>query len=193
MKWKGLARGFTFILLALAMVAAPALGQRKQQKPQKGDKPTLMPPQPDEQVVDIRISEMLAAWQIGNVELLHQYYADNVTVVSGNWEAPVAGWANYEQGYRAQRQRVEGVTLDRSNTLIAVRGNFAWCDYQWQFTAVVDGKPSIARGHTTLVWEKRNGRWLVVHNHTSLVGEMKEITPAPAPKPPAPEPAVPGR
>ncbi len=193
MKRRGLTRGFTFILLTLALVAAPALGQRKQQKPKKGDKPALTPPQPDEQVVDTRISEMLAAWQIGNVELLHQYYADDVTVVSGNWEAPVAGWANYEQGYRAQRQRVEGVTLDRSNTLIAVRGNLAWCDYQWQFTAVVDGKPSIARGHTTLVWEKRNGRWLVVHNHTSLVGEMKEITPAPAPKPPAPEPAVPGR
>jgi ketosteroid isomerase-like protein len=192
MRRNGLACGFVFILLALAMLA-PAFGQRKQQKPQKGDKSVVTPSQPDERVVDTRISEMLAAWQIGNVELLHQYYADDVTVVSGNWEAPVAGWANYEQAYRAQRQRVEGVTLDRSNTLIAVRGNLAWCDYQWQFTAVVDGKPSIARGHTTLVWEKRNGRWLIVHNHTSLVGEMKEITPAAAPKPPAPEPAAPGR
>jgi uncharacterized protein (TIGR02246 family) len=148
---------------------------------------------PDELAIDTAISEMLAAWQIGNVEMLHKYYADDVTVVSGAWELPLMGWANFLRAYQNQRQRMQGGRLDRSNTYINLRGNLAWAVYQWEFAAVVDGKPTSARGHTTLILEKRKDRWLIVHNHTSLVPEMKapEATPPPgAPKPAASPPAA---
>ncbi len=148
---------------------------------------------PDELAIDTAISEMLAAWQIGNVEMLHKYYADDVTVVSGAWEPPLMGWANFLRAYQNQRQRMQSGRLDRSNTYINVRGNLAWVVYQWEFAAVVDGKPTSARGHTTLILEKRKDRWLIVHNHTSLVPEMKppEATPPPgAPKPAASPPTA---
>src|SRR5208337_2424816 len=60
---------------------------------------------------------------------------------------------------------------------------FAWACYQWEFTAIVDGVPASAFGHTTLVFEKRNDVWLIVHNHTSLVQASQ--TAAPAAQPPA--------
>jgi ketosteroid isomerase-like protein len=91
------------------------------------------------------------------------------------------GWANFAAAYQRQRQRIQSVRLDRSNTAIRVDGNVAWAAYQWRFEAEADGKPTAAIGHTTLVLEKRNGQWLIVHNHTSLVQEIKQ--------PPAPPPA----
>jgi len=83
------------------------------------------------------------------------------------------------------------VRLDRSNTLIRVApsGNLAWASYQWEFTAVVDGVPSSAFGHTTLIFEKRNDNWLIVHNHTSLVQASQAA--APATQPPAATPPKP--
>jgi ketosteroid isomerase-like protein len=146
---------------------------------------------PDEQRIDNAIGEMLGAWQLGDIEKLHSHYADDVDVVNGMWAPPVVGWPNYLSSYQSQRARAQQVRLDRSNTLIRVApsGNVAWASYQWEFTAVVDGVPSSAFGHTTLIFEKRNDNWLVVHNHTSLVQASQvaaPATPPPAATPPKP-------
>lgn len=167
----------SILLAAVAVGTISAAPQRTQ----------LLPGTPDEQVIDVQISEMLGAWQIGDFSLLKSYYADDVTVVSGAWEPALVGWSKYLQAYMRQRERVTNVRLDRSNTFIRVQGNFAWATYQWDFAAVADDNPSAARGQTTLVFEKREGRWMIVHNHTSLVGEMQSQTPqqpAPAKQPP---------
>ena len=101
-------------------------------------------------------------------------------MVSGAWEPPLQGWQNYLRAYQAQRARTQGVRLDRTNTFTKIQGDTAWCTYQWEFTGQVDGSPSNATGHTTLVLQKRAGKWLIVLNHTSV-----------APVPPRPASAVP--
>jgi ketosteroid isomerase-like protein len=87
------------------------------------------------------------------------------------------GWNNYLPLYQQQRGRMQQVRMDRSNTYIKIEGNLAWACYQWEFSASVDGQPVTSQGQTTLVLAKRNNRWVIVHNHTSL---------APAPPPSAP-------
>ncbi len=152
----------------------------------------LAPGTPEEQVLEIEISEMLGAWQIGDTTLLKSYYADDVMVVSGSWEPALIGWARYMQAYMRQRERVSSVRLDRMNTYIHVQGNVAWATYQWDFSAIVDGSGMSARGQTSLVFHKREGHWLIVLNHTSLVGEAQTETPRqppPSAKPPAAPPS----
>lgn len=166
------------ILLAAVVLGTVSAGPQR----------TALPPgTPDEQVLEVQISEMLGAWQIGDITLLKSYYADDVMVVSGAWEPALVGWAKYLQAYMRQRERVTNVRLDRFNTFIHARGSFAWATYQWDFSAVADGNPSAARGQTTLIFQKREGGWLIVHNHTSLVGDMQSQSPqqpAPVQQPP---------
>jgi len=179
-------RRLLWISFAFALLAAwPAAAQKQKQAPpkqaeQKDDTPLVQPS--DEQAVDTAITEMLGAWQIGDVEMLKKYYADNVLVVSGLWEPPLLGLDKYIQAYQRQRERVHGAQLNRSNTFIRVQGNVAWAVYQWTFTGEVDGQAAGYHGHTTLVFEKHNGRWLIMTNHTSYAN------PPPAPAAPAPQP-----
>jgi ketosteroid isomerase-like protein len=143
----------------------------------------------DEQQIDYQISTMLGAWQVGDVEKLHQTYADDLIMVSGNWAPPVVGWANYSTLYQQLRAHMQQVRMDRSNTIIKVAGTFGWACYQWDFSASFDGQPSAAQGQTTLVLEKQNGRWLITHNHTSLVqsaGALAPVKPANTPPPAQP-------
>jgi ketosteroid isomerase-like protein len=143
--------------------------------------------------IDLEISEMLGAWQVGDTGKLHSHYSEDVTVVSGEYEPPLAGWSSYLAAYERQRQRVASVRLDRRNTYVRVEGNVAWASYQWDFAAIVDGKPSAARGQTTLILERRGDHWLIVHNHTSQI--CPPDAPAPATPPasgPAPAPVNPG-
>lgn len=166
----------------LLAYASPAEAQKKKKNeaPAADNKPVI--PMGDEQAVDYMISEMLAAWQLGDIEKLHKDYADDVSIVNGIWAPPVFTWANYLPIYQQQRARMQQVRMDRSNTYIKVSGNVAWACYQWDFSATVDGQPSAAKGQTTLVVEKRNDRWVIVHNHTSMSPTVPAASPANTPQ-----------
>ena len=171
------------LLLIFAFSLALATNAAAQKKKKTDNSPPPPPADntaglPDEQKIDYLISEMLGAWQVGDVEKLHKCIADDVTVVNGSWAPPVIGWENYLADYTSQRARTQQVRMERSNTLVRLAGKFAWACYQWDFSAVVDGQPSAAHGQTTLVFEKRGDDWVVVHNHTSLVQAFQPVTPA---------------
>jgi ketosteroid isomerase-like protein len=188
----------TVLLLVFVLASAGTAGAQKKKKNKDESQPTPPPSViasvPDEAKIDNAIGEMLGAWQVGNVEKMHENIADDVSVVAGTWTPPAVGWTNYLVAYQAQRARMEQVRLDRSNTLIRIApsGLFAWACYQWTFSAVVDGSPSAAEGQTTLVLEKKGDKWLIVHNHTSLVQASQPVAPANAmPQPAQPTPAKP--
>jgi ketosteroid isomerase-like protein len=126
----------------------------------------------DDQQVDYLLAEMLGAWQLGDTEKLHKAYADDVSMVNGGWAAPIVGWTNYLAIYQQQIARMQKLRMDRFNTYIKVSGTVAWACYQWEFEAVVDGAPAASQGQTTVILQKRDGRWVIVHNHTSLVQSL---------------------
>jgi ketosteroid isomerase-like protein len=179
------------LLLALSLAwASPATAQKKKKDDSQPTPPASVTSAiPDDQKIDNTIGEMLGAWQVGDVEKMHKYLADDVSVVAGTWTPPAVGWTNYLAAYQSQRARIQQVRLDRSNTLIRIApgGTVAWACYQWDFSAIVDGSPSAAEGQTTLILEKRADAWIIVHNHTSLVQASQPAGPAGA----APQPAKP--
>jgi ketosteroid isomerase-like protein len=150
-------------------ITSPAAAQKEKKKKSAPVDTHTTIPMPDEQQIDYNISQMLGAWQLGDIDRLRQIYADDVVFVSGGlWAPPVFGWSNFLPLYQQQRARTQQVRLDRVNTYIKVSGAAAWACYQWDFGGTVDGQPMTARGQTTLVFEKRNEHWLIVHNHTSV-------------------------
>jgi ketosteroid isomerase-like protein len=170
-------RGAAWIFLALVLAVFPAAAQKNKNKKATAsdasaasDLRSALPAPPDSQAVDQAIGEMLGYWQIGDVDALHKYFAEDVVMVSGAWEPPVVGWDNFSKAYQAQRTGVTGVRIDRSNTFIKVSGTSAWATYQFLYVAVAaDGKIVQFRGHTTMVLNKAADRWVIVVDHSSVV------------------------
>ena len=175
------------IILAMACVLLLLPGAAGQQgkPPQKGQPQSgsIASSLRVEEQLDILISEMTAAWQFGSVDLLHKYYAEDVSIVSGQWEPAIHGWPTYAAGFQRLRERINSVNFDRQNTFVNVKGNLAYASYQWGMQAMVDSAPADIKGHTTLILEKRADRWLIIHNHTSIVSQVATASPAPQ-KPP---------
>lgn len=190
-------RNSMMLLIALALLltsVSPAVAQQKEKKKKKdaaADTGGPIIPLTDEQQIDYMVSEMLGAWQLGDIERLHRAYADDVVVVSGVYAPPVIGWNNYLASYQLQKARMQQVRMDRINTFIKVAGTFGWACYQWDFGATLDGQPSTAQGQTTLVLEKRNNHWVIVHNHTSLVPSARPASPSGTPPAAQPPPSKP--
>jgi len=186
------------LLLAFGLLAGAATTQaqndkKKKKKPPITDNGSSNPiiPLSDEQQIDYMISEVLGAWQIADTERMRKDYVDDVSVVNGGWAAPIIGWANYEILFKQQRATMQQVRLDRSNTYIKVNGATAWACYQWEFAGVINGTPSAARGQTTYVMVKKDNRWLIAHDHTSLVQSAQQPATI-APPAGAAAPAKPG-
>jgi ketosteroid isomerase-like protein len=166
--------GLGLCLLLLIAAATPANAQQKDKKNKNASPlptattngPTI--PIADEQQIDYLVSTMLGAWQVGDVEKLHETYAADATIIAGAFIPPIVGWNNYLPLYQQQRARMQQVRMDRSNSIVKVNGNCAWATYQWDFSATIDGQPSASQGHTTLVMDKRGGKWLITLNHTSV-------------------------
>jgi len=158
------------VLLAAASPAAPQKNKDKKKDRSASDsQDSFNSSMPDSQAIDQAVGEMLGYWQIGDVDSLHKFYDDNVVVVSGLWEPPVIGWANFAKAYQEERAHVSGTRMDRSNTLIKVNGNFAWATYQFVYQTSAEGKIAQFRGHTTLILNKESGHWVIVLNHSSIV------------------------
>ncbi|MBS1841357.1 MAG: nuclear transport factor 2 family protein [Acidobacteria bacterium] len=195
LKTKKLAKALCAMAAALMVLVALAPGafaqnkKKKNQPPPPVDNDNAHPvvPLTDEQQIDYLLSEYLGAWQLGDTEKMHKDYSDDVTVVGGGWAPPITGWTNYVTLYQQQRSHMQRVRMDRMNTLIKVNGNTAWACYQWEFEALVDGVSSLVHGQTTLVLVKKDVRWLIVHDHTSVVDSKKQ---GPASGTPASAPAV---
>jgi len=137
-----------------------------------------MPMTPNDQI-DHNIGEMLAAQQLGNLELMHKYYSDSATFVSSDYGPPIVGWKNWADGYERQRAAFQQMQIIRRNTYVYIHGDVAWATYQWDFSAMLaTGKGYDARGQTTLVFTKVGNDWLVVHNHTAV--DCSSLAPAEA-------------
>jgi ketosteroid isomerase-like protein len=179
-------RTATGFLLCVALLLGVASQATAQQKDKKNKKDTPAPsntpaiPLPDEQQIDYMISTMLGAWQVGDTEKMHECYADDVTIVSSTWNPPVIGWNAYLPLYQQQRARMKQVRMDRSNSFIKVNGDSAWATYQWDYAGTVDGQPTVSQGHTTLVMQKLNNKWVIELNHTSVAETRPANTSAPA-------------
>jgi ketosteroid isomerase-like protein len=170
--------------LALLAIALPAGAQKKNKNtppppPDIGEDLQSAMRTPDGQAIDQTIGEALGYWQIGDVESLHKYYAEDVVLVSGVWEPPVIGWDNFLKAYKAQRAQVNSARMDRSNTLIKVNGNTAWATYQFIYVAQTEGKVAEYRGHTTVFLIKQANRWVITLNHSSIADSAIQAAPTP--------------
>jgi ketosteroid isomerase-like protein len=183
------------ITIAMFMLASGAAWAQKKPKNKAADQsPMPKVPMSVSDEIDKDISEMLAAFQLGKVEMMHKYYSDNAVFVSGAFAPPIVGWQNYVEDYKRSLAAFQGMQLIRRNTDVFVHGDIAWASYQWEFLSSYQNKPYSAHGQTTLILQKIGDGWLIVHNHTSQVCDQVPEQPQPAaqnPAAPAPTPAKP--
>jgi ketosteroid isomerase-like protein len=183
---------FFVLVLSLLLCASSALAQKKNKNQQPADN---TPPPSDQKLpmspgdeLDNDIGQMLGALQVGNVEDMHKYYADNATFVSSTYAPPIVGFENWAAGYQRQRAGFSGMQIVRRNTVIFPHGDVAWATYQWEFSGVqTNGAAYSAKGQTTLVFNRVGNNWMIVHNHTSVdCGSISDTgASAPATQPPS--------
>ncbi len=129
---------------------------------------------PDRQsAAEIRrlFEEFNAAWERRDPAFIDRYYAHDSTGVFFFERRQLLGWPRVDTLYRnmfanAARGRVRSLydVLD-----VGARGDVGWLAANFRLEVIeASGDTTVDEGRQSLVFERREGRWVVVHRHTSF-------------------------
>jgi ketosteroid isomerase-like protein len=110
------------------------------------------------------------AWSTLNPENTAPMYAQDADAVFFD-VAPLKynGWGEYKEGVKKVFGDATSASFTANDDLkVTRRGNIAWTSNTFKGTInQKDGKPMLMTGRHTVVWEKRGGHWIIVHEHVS--------------------------
>ncbi|HSC46145.1 MAG TPA: nuclear transport factor 2 family protein [Candidatus Acidoferrum sp.] len=152
-------RWVLYILLALFGGSLTFVGARAQQKAT------------DDATFRKLIDDYCAAWSSGNADNAAKFYVQDDGVVFYD-VAPFSyhSWKEYRVGVQKQLfDNLSSAKLTAGKDLkVTKRGMIAWTTVPMHLsTTAKDGKNSEYELRYTGIWEKRGGRWLLVHEHIS--------------------------
>ncbi len=121
--------------------------------------------EPVREIISQRMADQQAAWNAGDLEgfMAAYWQSDSLTFIGKNglktgWQATLEG---YQRGYpdRAAMGQLQFTnlavdSLDRAT--YAVIG-------KWELFRAAD----TLAGHYSLIWQKRNGQWVIISDHSS--------------------------
>ena len=53
--------------------------------------------------------------------------------------------------------------------IVTIKKNVAWIVYYWSDNGLTNGKPFASHGKSTRIFVKKNGKWLCIHGHYTLL------------------------
>jgi ketosteroid isomerase-like protein len=117
------------------------------------------------------IREYYEAWSTANPDKPAPMYAKDADLVFYD-VAPLkyTGWDEYKVGVQKNLfdAMASGSLTPKDDLKVTRRGNIAWTSVTAHFSAKMkDGKAMEADIRHTAIWEKRGGKWLIVHEHVS--------------------------
>lgn len=144
--------GLVAVVLALASVG-PALAA---------------PPDADADAVRKALAAMAEAVERNDRAALDGLWAHDESVLVFENGHVNAGWADYRDTHLGpEMAAMKNATFVLEDVRPHVAGATAWVTLSYAISAEVDTRRVEGRGLATVVLEKRDGRWLIVHWHSS--------------------------
>jgi ketosteroid isomerase-like protein len=111
------------------------------------------------------------AWERRDSAFIGQYYAHDPAAVFFFERRQLVGWPRVDTLYRNMFAEAGAGTVHSKATVLDVgaRGVVGWLAANFRLEVIEpSGDTTVDEGRETTVFERRNGRWQVVHRHTSF-------------------------
>jgi len=118
------------------------------------------------------IDRYAAAWSsMGSDQPAPLYAKDAGLVFYDLAPFAYAGWSEYREGVQKNffDKMSSGKLTHKGDLRVTRRGNVAWTTVSLHLSLTFkDGKTEEFDARHTAIWEKRSGKWLIVHEHVSV-------------------------
>lgn len=122
----------------------------------------------DAEAVRKALSDMASAFERDDRAALERLRANDASVLVFEKGEANVGWADYRDNHLGpEMAAMENTKFALEDARPHVSGSSAWVTLRYTVTAGVSGRHVDGKGLATVVLEKRSGRWLIVHWHSS--------------------------
>lgn len=144
------------LVLVLSLVAFAAA---------KSKKSTASGPVPDKAYLE----KLLAGWSSGDPAIMSQYYAQGDYAFFDIAPLKYNNWAEYQKGVTDLLKGYKSLKLTlNDDAKIYPQGDLVWATATVKDDAVTNtGKHEMATLRWSLIFQKQDGKWLIVHEHMS--------------------------
>lgn len=123
---------------------------------------------PDTTAVRRVVAAIAEMTQAGNVAALDTLFAPDAWVRVIEGAGVNNGWVDYRDHHlKPELERFRNFRLRYFDVESQVRGNVAWAALRYEVAFDSPQGHTESEGRGTVILEKRDGRWVVVHRHTS--------------------------
>ncbi|HKQ05609.1 MAG TPA: nuclear transport factor 2 family protein [Blastocatellia bacterium] len=134
----------------------------------------------DESAVRAALVENAAGFERNDIARVSKVWAQDESVTVFESGHANYGWADYRDHHLVpEMAELKNTKYALSNIKIRVAGDSAWATFKYTISADLKERHVEGEGLGTAVLEKRAGRWLIVHWHSS----SPRRTPADSPPP----------
>ncbi len=176
--------GLGAIALVTACLTLAARGPEAPQSAQSADADAR-----SEDEIRARFQEFNAAWERRDPTFIDGYFARDPDLLLFFERRQLSGWPRVETLYRNMFANASGgaVRSTASNVRVGARGDMGWlaANFHLEVTNPA-GERAVDQGRQSIVYERRGGRWVVVHRHTSFQAPPGPHRPVPLHTEPGP-------
>jgi hypothetical protein len=120
--------------------------------------------------VNATFDRYVQGWKTGDIDLLGTVYAQDARLTA-YWPDPtrpsrLQSWRTVRDNLKEVFDLIRRMDLDFNERQIDVYGNIAVLTSHWTWNR--PSGPFFERGRATYVFKKEAGKWLVVHEHSSV-------------------------
>lgn len=122
----------------------------------------------DEEAVKKVLMQEARAIETGDLETLDKLWSHGDSVLIFESGGVDKGWQNYRDHHLAPELKVfKNTKYAVSDVNVKVNGKTAWATFKYALSADYKERKIESNGVGTMVFEKADGKWLIVHSHTS--------------------------
>ncbi len=124
----------------------------------------------DAKAVNTAFDRYVLGWKTGDIDLLATVYAHDARLTA-YWPDPVRpsrleSWRTVRENLKEVLDLIRRMDLEFNERQIDVYGNVAVLTSHWTWHR--PSGPFFERGRATFIFKKEEGKWLVVHEHSSV-------------------------
>lgn len=125
-------------------------------------------PHGEEEHVREALIESAAGFEKGDMTVLNKVWANDESVIVFESGHANYGWADYRDRHlMPEMKEMKNTKYTLSDIKVKMAGTTAWATFKYTISADVGARHVDGGGLGTAVLEKREGRWQIVHWHSS--------------------------
>jgi ketosteroid isomerase-like protein len=128
------------------------------------------PKSPEAKAINATFDRYVRGWNTGDIDLLGTVYAQDARLTA-YWPDPtrpsrLESWRTVRENLKEVFDLIRRMELDFNERQIDVYGDIAVLTSHWKWNR--PSGPFFERGRATYVFKKEAGKWLVIHEHSSV-------------------------